>query len=108
MSGFPPWARWTEDGLDLRLHAQPGARRSGVGAQHGERLRIALRAPPVDGKANDELVRHLAEQLGLRRSQVRLVAGETSREKTVRIACDAAAARDIVGRLGKGAGPGQG
>lgn len=51
----------------------------------GETLKIRLAAPPVDGKANDVLVRWLAETLAVRRSEVRLIAGDKSREKLVSI-----------------------
>ena len=53
---------------------------------HGDRLRIQLAAPPVDGKANEVLVRFIADTLGISRAQVQLVAGATSRRKTLRLA----------------------
>ncbi len=56
---------------------------------HGEALKIRLAAPPVEGKANEALVRFIAERLGLRRAEVELVRGETSREKTVRVPASA-------------------
>lgn len=49
------------------------------------RLRIKLAAPPVDGKANQELVKFLSKKLGLSRSKLKLVSGEKSRLKTVQI-----------------------
>lgn len=55
-----------------------------VGVREGA-LHVALAAPPVDGKANDALVRFLAELLGVRQRQVEIVAGEHSRHKIVRI-----------------------
>jgi uncharacterized protein (TIGR00251 family) len=100
MAKWPEWAGVGEQGtLRLRLHAQPGAKRTAVGTEHAGRLRIALHAPPVDGKANEELVRHLAKRFGRKRSQVRITAGETSREKTVQIECDEDGARAIVDEL---------
>jgi len=96
MPGLPVWARWRSGTLLLFLHVQPGARRTQAVGTHGERLKIALHAPPVDGKANDELQRFLATTLGLRRAAVRLTAGASSREKTVALDCDA----DIATRLG--------
>ncbi len=84
------WRREVEGDLVLLLHVQPGAKRSEVAGIHGEtatgRLRIRLAAPPVDGKANAELVRFLAAAFGVPRRAVTLLAGETSRQKTVRIA----------------------
>ncbi len=93
------WARWRAQELRLALHVQPSARRTAVIGEHGQRLKIALRAPPVEGKANEELLRFLAQQLGLRRNELRLSAGPASREKAVCIDCDAVAAERIVQRL---------
>jgi uncharacterized protein (TIGR00251 family) len=77
----------TETALVLTLHVQPGAKRTGVAGQHGDALKIRLAAPPVDGKANAELVRFLAEAFGVPQRSVLLVRGEASREKTVRVLC---------------------
>ena len=82
-----PWARWDGTRLRLRIHAQPGAHATRITGVHGERLRIALKAPPVDGRANGELVRFVSQALGLRRAQVELVAGASSREKMLAIEC---------------------
>jgi len=60
-----------------------------VAGTHGETLKIRLAAPPVEGKANEALVRFIAARLGLRLSEVRLVRGENSREKTVRVPASA-------------------
>lgn len=69
----------------LALHVQPGARRTEVAGQHGGSVKIRLAAPPVDGKANEALVRFLAETLGIPRRNVRITAGLSSREKRVLI-----------------------
>lgn len=107
MPPLPVWARWRPDELLLALHVQPGARRTAVVGPHGQRLKLALHAPPVDGKANDELLRFLVETLALRRSQVRLAAGAASREKTVAIEADAGMARRLLACLGDSSqGPG--
>jgi uncharacterized protein (TIGR00251 family) len=96
---LPVWARWQSDALVLQLHVQPGARRTAVVGVHGERLKIALHAPPVDGKANAELLRFLAGQLALRQSGVRLAAGAASREKSVAVDCTAAEAQRLADLL---------
>ncbi len=70
-------------GVRLRLRVQPRARRSGIEGVRAGRIRVALQAPPVEGKANDACIRFLARELGVRRSQITLVAGEKAREKTV-------------------------
>ena|SRR5438552_17708383 len=69
------------EGCVVAVRAQPGARRSGiVGAQNGA-LKIAVTAPPDRGKANKALQEVLAEALGLKKSQVDLLSGATSRDK---------------------------
>jgi len=84
------WRREEPEALVLRVHVQPGAKRTEVAGIHGEgeaaRVKLRLAAPPVDGKANDELQRFLALQFGVPRRAVEIVQGDTSRRKTVRIA----------------------
>ena len=70
----------------LHIHLQPGARRDAACGEHGGRLKIAIAAPPLEGRANDALVEWLADRLGLPRRQVRLVSGQRSRDKTLRAA----------------------
>ena len=73
----------TDGGVRLRVRVQPRASRSEIAGVHGDELRIRLQAPPVDGAANEALVRFLAEALGAPRSAVEIVAGFASRSKTV-------------------------
>lgn len=72
-------------GVTLRLHIQPGAKKTEVVGLHGEALKIRLAAPPVDGKANACLIAFLAERLDVAKAALRLVSGDTSRAKRVRI-----------------------
>jgi uncharacterized protein (TIGR00251 family) len=67
------------------VHVQPRAKRTEVAGRHGDAIKVRLAAPPVDGAANDELVRFLAEALGVPRRAVHLTAGLTSRRKTVEV-----------------------
>ena len=69
------------EGLILPVRAQPGARKVGVLGGHGGALKVAVTAPPQDGRANQALVEALRDLLGLKRSQVELVSGQTSRDK---------------------------
>ena len=73
----------------LALHVQPGAKRTAVDGTHGEgthqRLKVRLAAPPVDGKANADLLRFLADAFGVPLRNVVLLRGETSRQKVVRV-----------------------
>ena len=80
---------------DLVIHVQPRATRTAVVGAHGDAIKIRLAAPPVDGAANEALVRFLAERLGVRPSDVTIVRGVTGRRKVVRVAgMTTAAARD--------------
>jgi len=81
-----PWWREQRDGSwQLSVRVQPGASRTEVVGEYGDQLRIRLQAPPVDGKANAALVGFVADQLGLPRSAVSVVRGQSSRSKVLRI-----------------------
>jgi uncharacterized protein (TIGR00251 family) len=69
--------------LTVKVH--PRARRSALAGRLGDAWKLSLAAPPVDGRANDECVRFLAELAGVPRSRVRIVMGLTSRLKVVEI-----------------------
>lgn len=69
----------------VSVHVQPRASRSEIIGQHGAALKVRLQAPPVDGAANEALVRLLADSLGVPQRAVRVVAGATSRAKTVEV-----------------------
>jgi uncharacterized protein (TIGR00251 family) len=79
-----------EPAIVLTLHVQPGAKRTEIAGTHGDALKVRLAAPPVDGKANAELLRYLAGAFGVPLRHATLVRGETSRQKVVRIAHPAA------------------
>ena len=78
-----PLIRSNGSGVFLSCHVQPGAKRTAVSGVYGASLKIALAAPPVDGKANKELCVFLAKRLKLPKSAVSLVSGQTSRDKVV-------------------------
>jgi len=80
-----PWYQWDGEDLLLAVHIQPRASADSLDGTHGERLKIRLTAPPVDGKANSHLIRFLARHFGVPRRQVHLLSGESSRAKRVRI-----------------------
>lgn len=82
MTGEAP-ARAQGDGTLLRLRVQPRASRSGVDGVAAGRVRVRLTAPPVEGAANDALLRLLADLLATPRTRLELVAGQGGREKAV-------------------------
>jgi uncharacterized protein (TIGR00251 family) len=69
------------EGCILPVRAQPGARKAGVLGEQGGALKVAVTAPPEDGRANKALTEALRDLLDLKRSQVELLSGETSRDK---------------------------
>jgi len=77
--------------------AQPGARKAGVLGEQAGALKVAVTAPPEDGKANKALVEALRRALGLRRSQVDLFSGQSSRDK--RFVIRGVSAKDLRERL---------
>jgi uncharacterized protein (TIGR00251 family) len=78
---LPAWLRRRAGGVVLEVHAQPGARRTAIVGEHGERLKVAVNVPPLDGRANEALIELLSEKLGLPRRAVVLEAGSTGRDK---------------------------
>lgn len=82
MAGPSPVRRDGDD-LVLVVHAQPGAKQSGFAGVHGDALKIRLAAPPLDGRANRELCRFLADACGVAPSAVEITSGEGARAKRV-------------------------
>lgn len=79
------WLQARGAAVTLTLHIQPAARKNEVAGLHGDALKIRLAAPPVDGKANECLLRALADWFDVPLRAVSLKSGETSRRKVVEI-----------------------
>lgn len=71
----------TPRGIIIPVQAQPGARKNGVVGEHAGRLKVAVTQAPEKGKANQALIEVLADALGVKRSQISLVSGESSGKK---------------------------
>jgi uncharacterized protein (TIGR00251 family) len=69
----------------VRVKVHPRAKRTGIAGRFGDAWKLDLAAPPVDGKANEECVRWLAECAGVPRSRVRIVSGATARMKVIEV-----------------------
>lgn len=82
MSG---WYRRQGEILTLTLHVQPGAKRTEVAGLHGDALKIRLAAPPVEGRANEALLKFVAASFGVPLRQVELKQGGQSRHKVVAV-----------------------
>ena len=74
-----------EDDILLRLYIQPKASRDKIIGLHGEELKVAITAPPVDGKANAHLAKYLSKQFKVAKGLVKIEKGELGRHKQVRI-----------------------
>jgi uncharacterized protein len=71
--------------VTIDVLVQPRASRAKIGPRHDGRIKIAVTAPPVDGEANAAVIELLAKSLGVRKSAVAVVAGASSRRKTIAI-----------------------
>lgn len=76
---------WQGADLILDVHVQPRASRSEVAGWFGERLKIRVAAPPVDGKANQELIDFLAKAFNVAKRDILLLAGEGGRDKRFKV-----------------------
>lgn len=94
---LPPYLRSQPDGVFLSVKVQPRASCNEIGGLHGNELKIAVTAPPVDSAANQAVVEFLAETLGLPQRAVTLVRGQTSRHKVLRL--DGLTAEDAAAKL---------
>ena len=79
------WYRRNADALTLTLHVQPGAKRSEIAGLHGEALKIRLAAPPIEGRANEALLKYIAGLFDVPLRQVELRQGGQSRHKVVAV-----------------------
>lgn len=73
------------DGAVLTVHVQPKASRTECAGIHGDALKVRVAAPPVDGAANEELIRFLAQEFSIARSAIHLESGASGRHKRIRL-----------------------
>ncbi len=92
------WHRREGEVVLLSLHVQPGAKRSEVSGLHGDALKIRLAAPPIEGRANEALLRFVAELFAVPLRNVELLRGAQSRHKTVRVAGSTVAPETLLGK----------
>lgn len=81
--------RATQDGVTLAVRVQPGARKTVIAGIYGEgaaaQLKIAVQAPPLEGRANSAVIAFLAQAFSLPKSSIELISGETGRSKVLRL-----------------------
>ncbi len=82
---YHPALEEVSEGTRIRLRIQPKARGNALVGLYGSSLKIRIQAPPVDGQANQALLTFLAELLGVKKSEVLLQSGTSSRDKAVLI-----------------------
>jgi uncharacterized protein (TIGR00251 family) len=71
--------------VEFLVRVLPRASRSELVGQHDGALKIKIASPPVDGAANEELIKLLAKIFGARKADVEIIGGQTSRSKRIRI-----------------------
>jgi uncharacterized protein len=77
--------RDTRDGATFSVRVQPRARKNALMGEMGDDLKVALTAPPVEGRANEACVEFLAELLKVPRASITIAAGQSSRNKIIRV-----------------------
>lgn len=88
-----------EGAVTIRLRVQPRAPKTEIAGEHDGAIRLRIAAPPVDGKANEECVRYLAKLLKVSATSVEIIAGESSRNKVIRVSN--MSARRVLEALGR-------
>lgn len=76
---------WQGEDLILHCHVQPKASSDGIVGVHGDRLKIRITAPPIDGKANEHIVKWFSKLFKVPKGDVEILQGELGRHKTLRI-----------------------
>jgi uncharacterized protein (TIGR00251 family) len=77
------WIKEHSKGSTLSLYVQPGATKTSISGEHDGRLKIRIKAPPVDGEANKCLIEFLSETFKISKAKIHLLSGESSRQKLV-------------------------
>jgi len=75
----------TSNGVTFAVRVHPRAKKNAITGELGEALKVALTAPPIDGRANEACVEFFAKLFAVQRSAVSIASGETSRKKIIRV-----------------------
>ena len=79
------WYKQEKDTVIIQVYIQPGAKRTEIAGLHGEALKIRLASPPIEGRANDMLIKYIAVLFNVPIRQVELKRGDKSRHKKIAI-----------------------
>lgn len=88
------------DGVRFRVHLTPRSSKEAVGGLYGDALKIKVKAPPVDGKANEALLKLLSKKIGVPAAKISIASGLTGRTKTIRV--EGLGPDEVKARLGLG------
>jgi len=88
MSWVKPHEIKRKKGALLLLYIQPGASKTAIRGLFQDRLKLSVQAPPVEGAANEAVIRYLSDILDISRKSIHLISGETSRQKNFWIEAD--------------------
>lgn len=80
-----PYYYWRKNVLFLEIHLQPNATKNAIVGRHGDKLKISVTAQPIEDKANQELIKFIAQFLNLPKSQINLVKGKQNRNKLIAV-----------------------
>lgn len=72
-------------GLTLKIKVEPRSSRAGVVGPYGDALKVKLTSPPVEGRANRELIEVLAKEFGVSKKDVEIISGQSSKNKMVKL-----------------------
>lgn len=86
-------------GVRIILHVSPGARKTEVLGTYGDALKLRLQAQPIEGKANEALVRYLSDMLDVPRTSIVLTHGHTNRRKMLEVRSSACSVEEVRRRL---------
>lgn len=79
-----PWL-WQQDDLILSLYVQPKASRDQIIGRHGNEIKVAITAPPIDGKANSHLIKFIAKAFKVTKANIEILRGQQGRHKQIKI-----------------------
>jgi uncharacterized protein (TIGR00251 family) len=71
--------------ITIKIKVEPRSSKSGIAGPYGDALKVNLNSPPVEGKANKELIDVLAEELGIAKKDIEIISGQSSKNKIVRL-----------------------
>ena len=75
----------SKKGITIKIKVEPRSSRKGIAGVMGETLKIRLNSPPVGGAANEELIDILSEEFGIRKTAIKIVRGNSSKDKVVEV-----------------------